>query len=218
MCIIAAKSFMELIHIYSRLRGSLAFSVRNWARIPLRSFSGVNAKRGGQTTIPHYMNFWRTLRLFKLLTQYMWKTSRVTAVGQKEKLINKPRKAIEKESQAFVKPLIIFVFMCCYLWLGQGKWTKLAHKFWLYFPTLQLYSLWSNYTTALKFIHKMYNLISNILKVTEHQYSYYRSQDIYYFMIRCSLCPLHPFCWPSHIYIYLYFFMILVLLFVTYHV
>ena len=28
-----------------------------------------------------------------------------------------------------------------------------------------------NYTTALKFIHKMYNLISNILEVTEHQYS-----------------------------------------------
>ena len=73
----------------------------------------------------------------------------------------------------------------------------------IHFPTLLHHNLGFNYTTALKLIHKMYNLISNILKL-QNTNTPYRSQDIYYFMTRCSLCPLVHFCglvtfWKPHV-------------------
>ena len=36
-----------------------------------------------------------------------------------------------------------------YMWLGQWKWTKYAHKIWPCFPNLQYHNLWSIYTTTL---------------------------------------------------------------------
>ena len=45
----------------------------------------------------------------------------------------------------------------------------------------------------MNFLPSIHSLISNILQLTEHKYISYRTQDIEFLMMTCSLCQLGPF-------------------------